>query len=196
MRVAGGKKRGACRHRQTPRTPLKRRSSAGFGGAFFFFYPIYSEYQVERINRPNIFEVIKTEVSCYEGLLLWIFEVPLDKFSTFGGLGEIFGNLGGFGSYAGTESWHSTSANTGQVWAAGRLTHRAGRVSLAQGDQRERRNSLKSAARGEALPTFAGSMRVKRAKACLVLWYGPLLLIARVAFTNDGSRSSFRIGSI
>jgi hypothetical protein len=44
----------------SPSKPLaKRRSSAGLGGAFFFFYPIRSEYQIERINTPKFFEGIK-----------------------------------------------------------------------------------------------------------------------------------------
>jgi hypothetical protein len=46
--------------RSKPLKPLaKRRSSAGLGGAFFFFYSISSEYQVESINRPNLFEGIR-----------------------------------------------------------------------------------------------------------------------------------------
>jgi hypothetical protein len=70
----------------SPSKPLaKRRSSAGLGGAFFFFYPIRSEYQIERINRPNIFAVIKVEVVWNEGQHFGTVSKKLDKFSTFDG---------------------------------------------------------------------------------------------------------------
>jgi hypothetical protein len=55
-------------------------------------YPLFLEYQVGGINLPNLFWDFGVEVVWNVGLLLWIFGVPLDKFSTFGG----FGVGGGF----------------------------------------------------------------------------------------------------
>jgi hypothetical protein len=55
---------------------------AALGAAFFTSYPLLSEYQVQPKNTPNIFAGIRAEVVWNVGPLLWIFEVPLDKFST------------------------------------------------------------------------------------------------------------------
>jgi hypothetical protein len=54
-----GKKGGACRDGKPLGCSPQRKSLAGLGEAFFFFYPISSEYQIERINRPNMIEGIR-----------------------------------------------------------------------------------------------------------------------------------------
>jgi hypothetical protein len=54
-----GKKGGACRDGKPLGCSPQRKSLAGLGEAFFFLYPISSEYQIERINRPNMIEDIK-----------------------------------------------------------------------------------------------------------------------------------------
>jgi hypothetical protein len=51
-------------------SPLQTEKPAGWAG-FFFFDSISSEYQIERINAPKLFEGIKTEVVWIEGALLW-----------------------------------------------------------------------------------------------------------------------------
>jgi hypothetical protein len=48
----------------------KTEKPAGWAG-FFFFDSISSEYQIERINAPKLFEGIKTEVVWNVGALLW-----------------------------------------------------------------------------------------------------------------------------
>jgi hypothetical protein len=66
----------------------------------FLFYSISSEYHIERINRPNIFEGIVVEVVWNEGSLLRFGGAPLDNFSTFRGLGdfqEFWAGRRGFG---------------------------------------------------------------------------------------------------
>jgi hypothetical protein len=80
--TGAGKKRGACRCPASP-SNLAKRKKPRRSEAFFFFYPIRSEYQIERINTPNIFEVIKMEVMCNEGQHFRTVSKKLDKFSTF-----------------------------------------------------------------------------------------------------------------
>jgi hypothetical protein len=55
------------------------------GEAFFFLYPIYSEYQTQRINAPKFFENIVVEVVWNEVQHLSTVGKKLDKFSTLGG---------------------------------------------------------------------------------------------------------------
>jgi len=78
-----GKREGLAAARQAPRTSLNGKSPAE-ARLFFFFYPIRSEYQIERINTPNMIEVIKMEVMCNEGQHFRTVSKKLDKFSTFG----------------------------------------------------------------------------------------------------------------
>jgi hypothetical protein len=54
------------------------------GEAFFFSYPLFSEYQVETKKPPNIFEGIRVEVVWNEGQNFRTARGKLDKFSTFG----------------------------------------------------------------------------------------------------------------
>jgi hypothetical protein len=63
---------------------LKGKAPPGWAEPFFFFYPIYSEYQVQTKNRPNIFEVIVVEVVWNDGQHFGTVSKKLDKFSTFG----------------------------------------------------------------------------------------------------------------
>jgi hypothetical protein len=64
---------------------LKGKAPPGWAEPFFFFYPIYSEYQVQTKNRPNIFEVIVVEVVWNDGQHFGTVSKKLDKFSTFDG---------------------------------------------------------------------------------------------------------------
>jgi hypothetical protein len=64
---------------------LKGKAPPGSAEPFFFFYPIYSEYQVQTKNRPNIFEVIVVEVVWNDGQHFGTVSKKLDKFSTFDG---------------------------------------------------------------------------------------------------------------
>ena len=57
---------------------------AAHEAAFFFFYSISSEYQIERINPPNIFESIVVEVAWNQGQNFRTERKKLDRFSTFG----------------------------------------------------------------------------------------------------------------
>jgi hypothetical protein len=50
---------------------LENRKACRDGQAFFFSYSISSEYQMERVNRPKLFEGIRVEVIWNEGALLW-----------------------------------------------------------------------------------------------------------------------------
>jgi hypothetical protein len=52
-------------------SPLRKQKSLPGWAGFFFFYSISSEYQIERINAPKLFEGIKTEVVWNVGALLW-----------------------------------------------------------------------------------------------------------------------------
>jgi len=54
------------------------------GAAFFFFYSISSEYQIERINPPKFFEGIKVEALWNEGQHFSTVGEKLDNFSTIG----------------------------------------------------------------------------------------------------------------
>jgi hypothetical protein len=68
--VTRGVTRGWLGSRHGP-SPLSETGKGRPKAAFFFFYSISSEYQIERINRPNIIEGIRVEAVWNEGSLLW-----------------------------------------------------------------------------------------------------------------------------
>jgi hypothetical protein len=57
-----------------------REKARRWWASLFSFSILSSEYQIERVNRPNIFEVIVVEVVWNEGSLLRFSGAPLDKF--------------------------------------------------------------------------------------------------------------------
>jgi hypothetical protein len=65
---------------------------------FFFSYSISSEYHMGRVSRPNFFEGIRVQVTWNERENFCNVREKLDKFSTFGDLGEFLEILGGRGA--------------------------------------------------------------------------------------------------
>jgi hypothetical protein len=67
---------------------LGKEKGPAVGLSLFVSYPLLSGYQVQHENPPNIFEGIRMEVVWNEGQHFGTVGEKLDKFSTFGGVGD------------------------------------------------------------------------------------------------------------